>query len=302
MNMTQRRWLLVPVLLVAAMSLGWADPAPVPGPGKDLLQVLPDVLSWIGPAATPAPAQPLLKSGDQLAFIGSSMTAFGGWERLTQYVFKTHYPDLKLTFLIAGIMGQPSAGMEPRFAKDMKLGQGTTWVFIETMADVVLAMQGPPDPAGVAACAARVAKMVDMGQAAGAQVVLLTDTIIKEDATSEGNQRTLAYVEAIKQVATEKHCLLADLHPLCLAALAAKPAGSFPLTADNLQMNAYGDAIMAYGIMRVLGVPDEVVAQTDPLPALRIRSWDLTLVQCAELMEVPVTAFNKPELVRRVDF
>jgi phospholipase/lecithinase/hemolysin len=91
-----------------------------------LLQVLPDVLGWIGPSSTPAPAQTLLKSGDQLAFMGQSLTQSGGYGRLIQHVLSTNYPQLKLTFINAGRGGQVAADMELRFVKDMTLNAGAS--------------------------------------------------------------------------------------------------------------------------------------------------------------------------------
>ena len=82
----------------------------------------------------------------------------------------------------------------------------------------------PLDAAVLAAYKANVAKMVDMAQAADIKVILLTPTVIREDANAEGNKRLVAYVEAEKQIAREKNCQLVDLHAMFLTALKQKPA------------------------------------------------------------------------------
>ena len=110
-----------------------------------------------------------------------------------------------------------------------------------------------------------VAKMVDQAQKAGIRVILLTPTIIQEDPNAEGNQRLAAYVEAEKKIAAEKKCQVADLHGMFLTALKKKPADPANwLTTDGAHMNPRGDALMAVGVLRALGVPDAKIAAGDP--------------------------------------
>ena len=66
--------------------------------------------------------------------------------------------------------------------------------------------------------------MVDAAQKAGIKVILLTPTVITEDADAEGNKRLVKYIEAEKQIAAEKKCQLVDLHAMFLTALKQKPA------------------------------------------------------------------------------
>ena len=83
---------------------------------------------------------------------------------------------------------------------------------------------------------------------------------------AEGNKRLPKYVEAEKQIAAEKKCQLVDLHAMFLTALKQKPAGQKTcwLTVDGVDMNPLGDAIMAVGVLRALGVPDAKIAASDP--------------------------------------
>ena len=69
----------------------------------------------------------------------------------------------------------------------------------------------------------------------------------------------MQYVEAEKQIAAEKKCQIVDLHGMFLAALKQKPAGEKGnwLTGDGVHMKPLGDAIMATGVLRALGVPDD---------------------------------------------
>jgi acyl-CoA thioesterase I len=107
--------------------------------------------------------------------------------------------------------------------------------------------------------------MVDQAQKAGIKVILLTPTVIEENVNSEGNKRLLLYVEAEKQIAAEKKCQIVDLHGLFRTALKQKPAdekGNW-LTGDGVHMKPLGDAIMAAGALRALGVPDAKIS-TNP--------------------------------------
>ena len=116
----------------------------------------------------------------------------------------------------------------------------------------------PHDAKVLATYKKNVAAMVDQSQAAGIKVILLTPTLIQEDSSTEGNKRLVYYVEAEKQIAAEKKCQLVDLHGMFLAALAKKPAqekGNW-LTGDGVHMKPLGDAMMAAGVLRALGVPD----------------------------------------------
>ena len=297
MNYTRVMWLLAPVLLVAALSAGWTDPAAAPAPGTDVLRVLPDVLGWVGPAAPPAPTELQIKNGDQIAFMGDSTMQAGGFLRLMQYVLKTQYPQLKVTLLNASLGGNITTPMmQQHLVQDAKLGAGTTWLFINPgMGEAGSAL----DPAPLAAA---VAKMVDEGRAAGAQVVLLTPTIFSDDPNHWINNGLPKYVAVVQQVAAEKNCPLVDLHAMFLAVIAAKPAG-LPLTADTRsRMDVYGDAIMAVAVLRALGVPDATIAATDPLPILQVTRWYISLDAAAKLIGIPPSRFSKPELVRYVGF
>jgi len=90
-------------------------------------------------------------------------------------------------------------------------------------------------------------------------LILLTPTVIQENVTDEGNKRLIMYVDAEKEIAREKKCILVDLHQMFLDALAKKPAkqkGNW-LTSDGVHMQFTGDALMSLGVLRGLGVPDE---------------------------------------------
>jgi lysophospholipase L1-like esterase len=290
-------------MLLAGCLLGmtcvWAQPAPA-APAPDISHAVSYMQSLTGPA--PAPVAFSLQPGDKLAFMGDSITDMGGYVRLAEFVLNANYPDLKPVIIKVGRGGNRAEDMEPRFVKDMRLAEKPAWCFISAgINDVWGRLGAPDDPAVLAAYRVNVAKMVDEAQAAGSQAVILTPTLIGEDPHQLGNDRLIPYVEAEKQIAAEKKCALVDLHGMFLAALATKPA-DLHLTIDGIHMNAYGDTIMAIGVLRALGVSDATMAATDISPAFRVSSWGITLAQAATLLEVPITRFYKPDLARFLGF
>ena len=114
-----------------------------------------------------------------------------------------------------------------------------------------------------------VATMVDNAQAAGVRVILLAPTVINEEPYAEGNKRLPLYVAAMRKIAAEKNCQFVDLHTMFLEALKHKPRGEKDnwLTRDGVHMKPLGNAIMALGILRAFGVPDEKSAATEIITA-----------------------------------
>ncbi len=221
------------------------------------------VLTLIGPAPSDTPKQLQLKPGDQIVAIGDSITAGGGYLRDIDAVLAKQYPDIKLPKVInKGISGQKAEDLVKRFDADVvKLKPAYVTVSIG-INDVWHRVKAPHDAKVLATYKKNVAAMVDQAQQAGIKVILLTPTLIEENPNSEGNKRLVQYVEAEKQIAAEKKCQVVDLHGMFLAALKQKPAGEKGnwLTGDGVHMKPLGDAIMATGVLRALGVPDAKIA------------------------------------------
>ena len=221
------------------------------------------VLSLIGPAPADMPKQLQLQAGDQIVAIGDSITAAGGYLRDIDAVLAAQYPDLKLPKVInKGIGGQKAEDLVRRFDADVvKLKPACVTISIG-INDVWHRLGAAHDAKVLAAYRENVATMVDHAQQAGIKVILLTPTLIQEDPNGEGNKRLVQYVEAEKQIAAEKKCRIVDLHGLFLTALKQKPASQKDnwLTSDGVHMKPLGDAIMATGALRALGVADEKIS------------------------------------------
>ena len=224
-------------------------------------KLLAMVLSLVGPAPADSPKELQLQSGDTIVALGDSITAGGGYLRDIDAVLAQQYPDLKIPKVVnKGISGQKAEDLVKRFDRDVVALKPAFVTISIGINDVWHRLGAPHDKKVLAEYQKNVAKMVDLAQAAGIKVILLTPTVISEDPKAEGNQRLVAYVKAEKAVAAQKQCQLVDLHGMFLTALKHKPAkpGNW-LTGDGVHMSPKGDAIMAIGVLRALGVPDEKI-------------------------------------------
>jgi lysophospholipase L1-like esterase len=227
------------------------------------------VLSLIGPPPADTPKDLQLNAGDKIVAIGDSITAGGGYLRDIDAVLAQQYPDLKIPNVVnKGIGGQKAEDLIKRFDKDVVQLKPAFVTISIGINDVWHRLKNPHDEKILATYKENVGKMVDAAQKAGIKVILLTPTVIQEDASAEGNKRLVMYVEAEKQIAAEKKCQLVDLHAMFLAALKQKPAdqkGNW-LTGDGVHMKPLGDGIMATGVLRALGIADTKIAASEPAP------------------------------------
>jgi lysophospholipase L1-like esterase len=227
----------------------------------ELAKLFTMLLALIGPAKD-VPQELILKPGDQIVAIGDSITAGGGYLKQTDATLAALYPDLKLPKIInVGISGQKAEDLVKRFDKDVVQKKPAVVTISIGINDVWHRLKAPHDEKILATYKENVTKMVDMAQAAGIKVIILTPTVIQEDLTTEGNKRLVMYVDAEKEIAKEKKATFIDLHQMFLAALKQKPAdvkGNW-LTGDGVHMKPAGDALMAIGVLRGLGVPDEKI-------------------------------------------
>jgi lysophospholipase L1-like esterase len=230
---------------------------------KTRVLVLWSVLACVAAVLTASAAQELgIKAGEQIVAMGDSITQGGGYLRNIDAVFAKQYPELKIPPVInVGISGQKAENMVARFDKDVVQRKPAIVTLNVGINDVWHRQGAPHDENVLKAYKENVAKMVTAAQAAGIRVVLCTPTLIEEKADSIGNTRLVMYVDAMKQIAAEKKCLIADLHEIFLKALAGKPAGAQgnAFTTDGVHMNAAGNWMMAEGILKQLGVPQDKI-------------------------------------------
>ena len=151
------------------------------------------------------PRELILKPGSQIVAIGDSITQAGGYLKDVDAVLATKYPELKLPPIQnVGIGGQKAEDLVKRFQKDVVDKKPAVVTISVGINDVWHRAGQPHDPHVLADYWINVEKMVEMAQQAGIKVILLSPTVIGENAREHANKRLRIYVEAEKQVARDR--------------------------------------------------------------------------------------------------
>jgi lysophospholipase L1-like esterase len=218
---------------------------------------------WV-PALVPAVgrAEPAVKTGEKIAFLGDSITQGGannasGYVRLVISGLEAN--GIKAAMIPAGISGHKSNQMLERLDKDV-ISKKPDWMTLSCgVNDVWHGANGVP----LDAYQKNITAIVDRAQAAGIKVMILTATMIREDATNSENQRLAPYNDFLRMLAAEKKCLLADLNTDMHTALKPGPHHDHQLTSDGVHMNPLGDRMMARGILKAFGLSDSELKTAD---------------------------------------
>jgi lysophospholipase L1-like esterase len=212
------------------------------------------------------PAQIPFKAGDKVAFLGDSITEAGqnnagGYVQLIGRGLTAN--GVKIEIVGAGISGHKSNDMLARLDQDV-LSKKPQWMTLSCgVNDVWHGKNGVP----LTDYKKNITAIVDKAQGAGVKVVILTSTMIGEDAAKPENVRLAAYNDFLRTLAKEKSCLLADLNAEMQAALAdavrtgAKLGNSNYLTTDGVHMAFAGNQMMALGVLKGIGLDAAQVAK-----------------------------------------
>jgi len=218
------------------------------------------LIGAIGSTAVRAAELPV-RSGQTIAFLGDSITQAGAGPRgyVSLTISGLEAVGVKATAIPAGISGHKSNQMLERLERDV-LSKKPDWMTLSCgVNDVWHGAKGVPlDP-----YKANITKIVEQCQAAGVRVMILTSTMIGEDASNPNNQKLADYNEFLRSLAKEKKCLLADLNADMQAALAkagADKKGNL-LTTDGVHMNPAGNEMMAAGVLKGFGLTEAMIAK-----------------------------------------
>ena len=200
-------------------------------------------------------SQIAVAKGQEIAFLGDSITAAGakpaGYCRLVIDGLKKQ--GIETTGIFAGISGHKSNQMLGRLEKDV-LSKKPDWMTLSCgVNDVWHGARGVK----LEDYKKNMTAIVDQAQAAGVKVMILTSTMIKEDQKNDLNGKLLPYNTFLKELAKSKGCLFADLNTEMQDALKTFPkdaAKGNQLTRDGVHMNAYGNIMMANGVLKAFGL------------------------------------------------
>ena len=225
--------------------------------------------------ATPPPEiQNVLAGKRKIVIVGDSITEAGkypgGYVWLLQRYLNALYPDRKIEIVNAGISGNKARDMQARFQKDaidqkpdlvmINVGVNDVWHAFFDFQNRRFYPQGKL-PTGVPLTEYRekITQMVLAAKAAGIRVVLLSPTPIGEILDGPENRRLQEYIAAMREIALQNQCLFIDLNAPFREVIGTyqKHAGKTLnlLAADGVHPNPSGYRIIAFTILRGLGVP-----------------------------------------------
>jgi len=240
-------------------------------------------------------------SGQKIAFLGDSITAAGakpaGYCQLVLAGLKKE--GIEVAGIFAGISGHKSNQMLDRLEKDV-LSKKPGWMILSCgVNDVWHSNRGR----GVKLedYKTNITAIVDRAQDQGVKVMLLTSTMIYEDQSGDLNQKLIPYNAFLKKLAKSNGCLLADLNTDMQEALKKFPKDApkgNKLTGDGVHMNAYGNMMMAKGILKSFGMSESkfsaLVKEWKNIPGGKHLRFRLSLSMSQNEYEYLQSKLDKP--------
>ena len=224
----------------------------VPGTVATLMSAL--LLSMTVFTAPVEAARIPLKNGQKIGFMGDSITEAGVEPQgyVTLVIRGLEANGVRVSSIPAGISGHKSNQMLERLDRDV-LSKKPDWMTLSCgVNDVWHGANGIP----LDAYKKNITEIVEKSQAAGVKVMILTSTMIGEDAPNSNNQKLAAYNDFLRALAKKKKCRLADLNADMQAAItkAGPDHKGNLLTSDGVHMNPEGNRMMASGVLKAFGL------------------------------------------------
>lgn len=210
-------------------------------------------------------AQIAVKNGEKIAFLGDSITQLG--KNKTPFMGYLHLvidglarSGVKAEAVPAGISGHKSTQMLARVDKDV-ITKKPQWMLLSCgVNDVWHGKRGVALPD----YKKNITEIVNKAQKAGIKVVIMTSSMIREDAKNKLNTTLKDYNDFLRTLAREKKCLLADINAEMQKEVYSKELSCIAgnkLTYDGVHMNGRGHMMMASVILETFGVPAAKVQQ-----------------------------------------
>ena len=236
--------------------------------------LIPMFKEFVSQATPPPEIQNVLAGKRKIVIVGDSITEGGkypgGYVWLLERYLSALYPDRKIKIVNAGISGNKATDMQARFQKDaidqkpdlvmINVGVNDVWhAFFNFPKNQFFPQGNLPTGVPLAEYRDKITQMVLAAKAAGIRVVLLSPTPIGETLDGPENRRLQEYIAAMREIALENQCLFIDLNGPCQEVIATyqKHAGKTLnlLAGDRVHPNPSGYRIIAFTILRGLGVP-----------------------------------------------
>lgn len=196
----------------------------------------------------------LLEDGQKLVFLGDSITqADDGYVRIVESIISALIPDMKLTYVNAGVSGNRVTNMLERINDDV-IAHDPNWVTISVgVNDVWHGHEGVP----IDVFRKKYDEMVkQLSKHTGTKLALFTTTVIGEELDNEDNVRVVEYNDHIRAVATKRKHLLVDMNEAFQTAISRwhKIGTDLRLTVDGVHTNPIGAYLMAHTLAKAWGV------------------------------------------------
>jgi acyl-CoA thioesterase-1 len=197
-----------------------------------------------------------IEQGQTLVCLGDSITQFApGYVSLLSDLIAARYPERGIKVINSGIGGHKAPDMLARLDQDV-LAYRPQWVtFNVGINDVWHGLDGGTGGVPVDVYERTVERTVQrLQEEIGAQVVLVTPTVIGEDVNAPANKTLAGYVAAMMRIAERRKTLVAPAHADFLMTLGAGQAASpdFQMTTDGVHLNAVGNTRLALTILETL--------------------------------------------------
>lgn len=213
--------------------------------------------------SAPLFGQIVVKNGEKIAFLGDSITQLGRGK--APYMGYLHLvidglerSGIKAKMIPAGISGHKSVQMLARLERDV-IKKKPQWMLLSCgVNDVWHGRRGVPLPE----YKKNITQIVEKAQKANIRVVIMTASMIREDAKNKLNTTLRSYNEFLRKLAKEKNCLLADINSQMQKEVYSKDLSCIKgnkLTYDGVHMNGRGNMMMASVILKTFGVPEAKV-------------------------------------------
>jgi len=236
--------------------------------------LIPVFKESVSQASLPPEIENILAGKRKIVTIGDSITEAGkypgGYVWLLQRYLNDLYPDRAIEIINAGISGNKATDMQARFQKDVidkkpdlvmiNVGVNDVWhAFFDFQNQQFYPQGNLPTGVPLAEYREKLTQMVAAAKAAGIRVVLLSPTPIREVLDGPENRRLQEYIAAMREIGLQNKCLFIDLNAPFMEVIATfqKHAGKTLnlLAADGVHPNPSGYRIMAFTILRGLGIP-----------------------------------------------
>lgn len=217
----------------------------------------------------------LLRGARRIVCLGDSITegADGptGYVGILRHTLNTRYPEAGIQVINAGIGGHRSVDMRRRFERDVlrhrpdvvtvSCGVNDVWHGF----DAFHPKGGGPRGVPLAAFRQNVQAMIEDAQAERVLPVVLSTTVLDEDANHPHNLMIRDYNAVLAHVAELTGCRFIDMYTPFIEEIARhrRETGDRKLwlTTDSVHLNERGYALMASVLLNGLGVTDQAAPE-----------------------------------------